>query len=138
MIQPVPSGQDPQTYALIGAAMEVHRELGAGFLEAVYHESYQRELATQGIPFDSEVPLQIQYKGGVLQTRYRVDLICYGEIVVELKALRMVGPHEEAQVLNYLKASSLTRGLLLNFGTASLSFRRFIWTHEAKPESISA
>ena len=121
--------RDPQTYALLGAAMEVHRQLGPGFLEAVYHEALAWELALRGIPFLPEVPLPIHFKGHRLATSYRVDLICYEELLVELKAQKSTGGPEEGQVLNYLKASGLSRALLLNFGTPSLQFRRFVWSH---------
>ena len=120
------SSLDPQTYSIIGAAMEVHRELGCGFLEVVYREALWRELESRGVPFRSEVPLPVHFKGVRLPTGFRTDLICYGEVLVELKALRAIGGPEVAQVLNYLKASRLERGLLLNFGAPSLEFRRLI------------
>jgi GxxExxY protein len=125
--------RDPETFAIIGAAMEVHRHLGMGFLEAVYVEAVyvealHYELTDRDIPFAAEVTLPITFKGRRLVTRYRADLVCYGQVIVELKALRDVGGPEMAQVLNYLKASGLTRGLLLNFGTPQLTYRRFIWS----------
>ena len=120
--------QDPQTYAIIGAAMEVHRHLGAGFLEAVYRDALWWELESRGIPFQVEVPLPIYFKKVRLQTVFRADLICYREIIVELKALHSIGGHEVAQVLNYLKASGLPRGLLLNFGAPRLEYRRLIFS----------
>src|SRR5215211_3723394 len=95
---------DPRTYAVIGAAMEVHRQLGCGFLEAVYQEAMEIELTDRGIPFDPQKDLPILYKGRVLKTLYRPDLLCFGEVVVELKALTQLGPVEESQVLNYLRA----------------------------------
>ena len=114
------SDRDPQTYAIIGAAMNVHTELGKGFLESVYQEALAIEFRTQGIPFEREVKLPVFYKGQVLATSFRVDFICYGEVVVELKAQKAIGGPDEAQVLNYLRASNLGRGLLLNFGETSL------------------
>jgi GxxExxY protein len=95
---------DSQTFAVIGAAMEVHRHLGPGFLEAVYREAVRWELGDRHIPFQTEVHLPIQFKGRQLVTGYRADLVCYGQIIVELKALRHISTPEEAQVLNYLKA----------------------------------
>jgi len=119
---------DPRTYAIIGAAMEVHRQLGCGFLEPVYQEAMEIELADRGIPFDAQQDTPIRYKGRVLKTLYRPDLLCYGEVVVELKALTQLGPVEEAQVLNYLKGTGYEIGLLINFGRPSLQSRRFILT----------
>jgi GxxExxY protein len=121
-----PTSTDPQTFAIIGAAIEVHRQLGNGFLEPVYREAMRLELAARAIPFHAEVQLPIFFKGRRLATSYRADLVCYDQVIVELKALRSVGGPEEAQVLNYLKASGLERALLLNFGSPSLEYRRLI------------
>ncbi|HTO73825.1 MAG TPA: GxxExxY protein [Gemmatimonadales bacterium] len=117
---------DPQTYAIIGAAMVVHRELGPGFLEAVYHEALAVVLSARGVPFRSQVDLPIRFQGRPLISGYRADLICFDEIIVELKALSDLGGIEEAQLLNYLKAGGLRRGLLLNFGRKSLQLRRLM------------
>ena len=106
--------------------MEVHRSLGHGFLEAVYQEALAREFEMQGIPFLREQPLSIRYKGAPLGTGYRADFVCYGEIIVELKALQSISGIEEAQLLNYLKAAGLKRGMLLNFGTTSLQHKRMV------------
>jgi len=108
--------------------MAVHRVLGAGFSEAAYQEALGYELADRGIPFLAQVRLPIRFKDRVLRTHFRADYLCYDEVIVELKALRDLRGVEEAQVLNYLKASGKSRGLLLNFGTPSLSYRRFILT----------
>jgi GxxExxY protein len=112
--------------------MEVHRQLGPGFLEAVYQEALAIELADQGIPFQREQELPIDYKGRRLSCRYRADFVCYEGIIVELKALQALTGHEEAQLLNYLKATRLERGLLLNFGRPSLEFKRFIFSNLRK------
>lgn len=126
--------RDPPTYAIIGAAMEVHKHLGPGFLEAVYSEALRWELDSRGIPFQVGVVLRVSYKGRELATRFRADFVCYGEVVLELKAAGYPIPHAEAQILNYLKASGLGRGLLLNFGTSSLEYRRFVLSPTTRSE----
>ena len=118
--------RDPQTFAVIGAAMEVHSQLGHGFLEAVYQEALARELSARRIPFEREVELVVAYKGEPLACRYRADFICYGEVIVELKALSTLSSIEEAQMLNYLKATGKPRGLLINFGAPSLKYKRLV------------
>lgn len=117
---------DPETYAIIGAAMRVHRELGCGFLEAVYQEAMQVELRGLGLPFESQREFHVRYRGRPLDGRYRADLVCYGHVLVELKALQRLTGTEEAQVINYLKAAKLRLGLLINFGRPSLEYRRFL------------
>ena len=121
-----PTENDPRTYAIIGAAMEVHRMLGCGFLEAVYQEALAMELATRSVTFKREVSLPIAYKGHLLATGYCADFICFDSVVVELKAIAHMSGNEEAQVINYLKASGYEVGLLLNFGSRSLQHRRFV------------
>jgi GxxExxY protein len=118
--------RDPQTYAIIGAAMEVHRELGNGFLEGVYQEALAIELGLREIPFERETELRVHYKERLLDCSFRPDFICHGEIIVELKALSRLSGTEEAQIINYLKATGLKRGLILNFGEPSLRYRRFV------------
>ena len=113
---------DSETYDLIKCAMDVHREKGCGFLEPVYHQCLAIELGTRKIPFQQQVRLPIVYKGIPLPLRYRVDLLCYGEVLVELKALAAIEPIEDAQVINYLRAANLQRALLLNFGARSLQY----------------
>lgn len=121
-----PAGQDPQTYAIIGAAMEVHRVLGFSFLEPVYQAALELEFARFGIPYSREVNMPIHYKGNPLPVRYRADFVCYGEVLVELKAIGQLTGREEGQIINYLAASQLRRGVLLNFGSRSLEFMRFL------------
>ena len=122
--------RDPQTYAIIGTCMEIHRQLGHGFLEAVYQEAAVFEFQQKAIPFEREISLPIQYKGMVLPTHYRADFICFSEIIVEFKALSRLSNIEEAQLLNYLKATGLKRGLLINFGTLSLQYQRLVWNYD--------
>jgi len=105
-----------ESYAIVGAAMEVYNQLGNGFLEAVYQEALAIEFAARGIPFQDQVVLEIAYKGKPLQATYKPDFIVYGQIIVELKAIKELGNNEQAQLLNYLKATNLKLGILLNFG----------------------
>lgn len=105
--------------------MEVHRALGCGFLEAVYQEALALELTQRNIPYRREVELPIFYKGQRLNTFYRADFVCFDGIIVELKALTKLSGLEEAQIINYLKATGLEIGLVLNFGTTSLEYKRF-------------
>lgn len=117
---------EKESYKIIGAAMEVHKELGAGFLESVYHEALEIEFNKLGIPFKREQLLNIFYKGKKLVKHYSADFVCYNKIVVELKALKELNTEHEAQVLNYLKASQLKLGLLINFGSKSLQYKRLV------------
>lgn len=117
---------DPQTHEIIGGRMEVHSELGCGFHEPVYHHALAIELRRRGVPFVREPQFTIAYKGEELPLLYRVDFLCYGEVLVEIKALGAIGPKEEAQVINYLKASKRQRAVLLNFGTTSLQHKRLV------------
>jgi GxxExxY protein len=119
---------DPRTYAIIGAAMEVHRTLGCGFLEPVYQEALAIEFTRREIPFRKEIKFPVFYKEVQLASAYKPDFICFGGIVVELKALNRMGGVEEAQVINYLKTCRHEIGLLLNFGTRSLEYRRFAFS----------
>jgi GxxExxY protein len=106
--------------------MEVHQHLGCGFLEAVYQEALAKEFELRGIPFRREVALPVSYKGHKLECSYRADFICFDEVVVEIKALARLTPLEQSQLLNYLKVTGLEIGLVLNFGSSSLEYRRFI------------
>jgi GxxExxY protein len=119
--------KDPRTYAIIGAAMEVHRHLGCGFVEPVYQDALEIELGLRGIEFQREGEVRIIFKEIELKTKYKPDFICFGEVVVELKALDSLSSNEEMQVLNYLKATGFRVGLLVNFGRASLEYKRFVW-----------
>lgn len=126
--------RDEQTYAIIGAAMAVHRELGHGFLEAVYQKALAREFNLQGIAYEKEKLLPVSYRGEII-AEYRADFVCFNEVIVELKALQNLSGIEEAQLINYLKATGLQRGLLINFGTSSLQHKRFVFNLRKSAQS---
>ena len=111
---------------MIGAALEVHRVLGPGFLEAVYQEALSKEFSLRSIPFRMQCEIPVFYKGDKLSTTYRADFSCFDSVILELKAIRQLTVIEEAQVLNYLKASGLRIALLFNFGALSLQQKRFV------------
>jgi len=129
---PSQDNRDPETHAIIRAAMEVHRQLGCGFFEAVYREALQQEPVEHNIPFQREVHIPTFYKRSRLAADYRADFICCDSVIIELKALQLPTGTEEARMINYLKATGHEVGLLLNFGTNSLEFRRFIFSKSAK------
>lgn len=106
-----------ETFAVNGAAIEVHRVLGPGFLEKVYQEAMQFERNARGIPYEVEKPIDIKYKGQRLTQKYYAALICSGQIIVEMKAINQLSGKEDAQILNFLKATGLKVGLLFNFGS---------------------
>ena len=114
---------DQELYAIIGAAMEVQNELGMGFLELVYHDALNIELGLRGIPFETEKPIAINYKGKPLERTYKADLVCYDQIVVELKSVEKLKAEHTAQLLNYLKATGLPMGVLINFGERPLRYK---------------
>ena len=116
-----------ESYKIIGACMNVHRELGQGFLEAVYQEALALEFIEQKIPFRKEAKIEIYYKESTLKQYYVADFICYNNIIVELKAVTSLESTHTAQVLNYLKATDLSLGLLVNFGTSSLESKRLVF-----------
>jgi len=116
-----------EVYAVIGAAMEVHKELGPGFLEAVYQEALEMELEMRGIPFEPQKNLKLYYKGRLLKKEYTPDLLCFGKLIVDLKAIDRLSGKEESQILNYLKATGLKVGLLINFGSSpKLEWQRYV------------
>lgn len=106
-----------ESYAIQGAVFEVYKELGPGFLEAVYQECLQHELHSRNVPFVAQQELAIHYKGRKINHVYKPDLICFGKIIVEIKAVSELRPEHQAQTLNYLKATSTHLGLLVNFGS---------------------
>lgn len=116
--------------------MTVHRTLGHGFLEPVYQEAFEHEFVACGIPYEREFSLPIRYRDKVLQTSYRADFVCYGSILVELKALQKLSGTEEAQVINYLKASGLEKALLINFGNPSMEYKRLVFSLRKSAQSV--
>ncbi len=115
-----------ECYKILGCAMEVHNELGPGFLEAVYQEALSIELTSSRIKHEKEKVIDISYKGEIMAKKYIADFICNEEIVIELKAVSTLKDEHYAQVLNYLKATDLRVALLINFGAKSLQFKRII------------
>jgi GxxExxY protein len=129
---------DPRTYAIIGAAIQVRGGLGCGFLESVYQEALALEFARQQVPFAAQVELPIAYRGSPLKATFRADFICFDEVIVEVKALSALSGIEDAQVINYLKATGLHLGLLLNFGSRSLQHRRLVLSNKESLQSAES
>ena len=115
-----------ETELIIGLCMKVHSSLGFGFLEAVYQETLEYEFKRNNIVFESEKELVIVYDGYQLKKTYNSDFVCYDKIILELKAVDNISNEHISQVLNYLKATNFKIGLLINFGSKSLQFKRVI------------
>jgi GxxExxY protein len=115
-----------ESYSIVGACMKVHRALGPGFLEAVYEEVLEKEFIIQNIPYKKQVQLDLYYEGVKLKKHYRADFVCYDSIIVELKAVAQIPTVFYAQLQNYLKCTNLELGLLINFGTPSLTYKRIL------------
>ena len=113
-----------ESFRIIGAAMEVHNIIGCGFTEPIYQEAFEEELRLREIPYQREKTLHFSYKGKILSKEFRPDFICYDKIIVELKAVDEFVDEHFSQVYNYLKASGLQLGLLINFGNKSLEYKR--------------
>jgi len=123
-----------EVYSIVGAAMDVYNNLGSGFLEAVYQEAIEIETASRKIPALPEQKLYIEYKGMPLKKFYEADLICYEKIIVEIKAMDKLTSREEAQILNYLKATGMQVGILINFGAHNdLEWKRLVFTQNKQP-----
>lgn len=117
-----------EVYAIVGAALAVLNELGSGFLEAVYQEALYLELKDRKIPAKQQFSIDIMYRGRVLQKKYIAVFLCYDQILVEIKVIRLITAIEEAQILNYLNATGYHLGLIINFGNPKLEWERYIVT----------
>ncbi len=115
-----------ESFKIIGACMKVHRSLGAGFLEAVYEEAIEKEFQTQEIPFKKQVKLELYYDNQKLKKQYRADFVCYEAIILEIKAVSQMPVAFNAQLKNYLKCTKMELGMLINFGTPSLTYKRIL------------
>ena len=115
-----------ESYKIRGAIYAVHRELGCGFLERVYQDALECEFQERGISYEREKEIQIMYKGKPLGEPYRADFVCYGKIIVELKAVNETTGVHRAQILNYLKATKMKLGILANFGERFLTPERIL------------
>lgn len=122
-----------ESYAIRGAIFEVHKQKGSGFLEKVYQECLEQEFIQRGIPYEREKRIKIDYKGKVLGQEYIADFICYGKIIVECKAVKELVDIHRAQIINYLRATNLRLGFLVNFSEYFVVPERFVnfnWTPE--------
>jgi len=118
-----------EVYRIVGAAMTVSNELGCGFLEAVYQEALAMEFGDCDIPFEAQKKITISYKNRMLKKEYFADFLCYDQIIVEIKAIKKITGIEEAQLLNYLKATKLPLGMIINFGSPQLEWKRYANTN---------
>jgi GxxExxY protein len=117
--------RDDQTFAVIGAAMAVHRELCPGFLESAYGDALEMEFDERKIPYEREKLVQIFYKGKPIKTHYQADFVCFGDLIVEMKTVETIADVHRAQLIHYLKATKIKKGLLINFKNKSLQYERF-------------
>jgi GxxExxY protein len=115
-----------ECYQIVGCCMEVHKQLGGGFREAVYQEALEIEFIDHNLPFEREKKMKIKYKGQILRKKYFVDFLCFNEVIIELKAVSELTNNHKGQLFNYLKASEKRLGILVNFGTEKLEYKRFI------------
>ena len=115
-----------ESYEIIGACIEVHKNLGPGFLEAVYAEALMWEFEERDIPYEKNKELAILYKEHLLTKKYYADFVCYDKIIIELKAMDSIAPGHISQVLNYLKATIMQLGILANFGEPSFHSKRIV------------
>jgi GxxExxY protein len=118
---------ETEAFQIRGAAFEVYRAMGAGFLEAVYQECLEVEFANRGVPFEAHRPLALAYQGQPLRQTYVADFVCYDRVIVELKSVRTIAPEHRAQIVNYLRATDMKLGLLINFSASpKIEIERFV------------
>ncbi|QOR73668.1 GxxExxY protein [Cruoricaptor ignavus] len=115
-----------ESYRIIGICMNIHSQMGSGFLEAVYSEILEKEFLKNQIPYKKEVPLDLYYNGEKLTKKYRADFLCFDEIILEIKSVSFIHDNLLRQTLNYLKATGKRLGLLINFGEKSLTYKRIL------------
>lgn len=115
-----------ESFKIIGACMKVHRSLGTGFLEAVYEEAMEKEFQALKIPYKKQVTLELYYDHQKLKKQYRADFVCYDTIILEIKAVSQIPVAFYTQLKNYLKCTNLELGMLINFGTPSLTYKRIL------------
>ncbi len=128
-----------EVYAIIGGCFEVYNEMGSGFLEEVYQESLERELAFREIPFEAKPKLPIYYKGQLITKKYEPDFVIHSKIIMEIKAVKALADEHRAQVHNYLKASNFKVGLLVNFGkSGGLEYERIVRTDHSSKDSLDS
>ena len=121
-----------ETYEIIGAAMEVHRQLGCGFSEKVYQDALAHELRLRNIPFEREVRMKVVYKGETLEAEFIPDFVCYDRVIVELKAVEELTSMHRSQAINYAHVANMKVALLINFGAESLEYERLFNVHGKK------
>ena len=115
-----------ESYNIIGACMNVHKQLGCGFLEPIYQEALEYEFKLSNIQFEREKQLAVQYRDIILSKYYIADFVCYGKIILELKALSEINNEHKSQIINYLKITNMQVGIIINFGKESLDYKRVI------------
>ena len=119
---------EDETYQLIGACIKVHKKLGNGFAEAIYHEALEKELKKAAIPFEYHKKLDIYYEGKKLQNYFISDFVCYNKIILEIESVQNIQQSQKQEVINHLRSTECQVGLLINFGEKSLTWKRFINT----------
>jgi len=120
-----------ESYEIIGACMQVHRSLGAFFLEAVYEEALEKEFNKEKIPFQKQVKLELYYNEQKMNKTYRADFICFDKIILEIKAVSILPKVFQAQLRNYLRCTEMKLGILINFGQPSLNYKKVVNSHNS-------